>query len=69
MFGWVNETIWGYKTMLNKVPTQLLDNDWHMFFDKTSHIQEEAKIIHIVNKRFSYVKSWCKENNIQHIYE
>lgn len=69
MFGWDNETIWGYKTMLNKVPTQLLDNDWHMFFDKTSHIQREAKIIHVVNKRFSYVKSWCKENNIQHLYE
>mgnify|MGYP001170850269 CR=1 FL=1 len=64
MFGWDNETIWGYKTMENNVPCQWLNESWHMFFDKEIYIDTNTKLIHCVNKRFEYVKKWCEENNL-----
>lgn len=59
LFGWDNETIWGYKTALNNLEVDLLDNTWHFFFDKNLQIPHNAKIIHCINKRFEYLLDWC----------
>jgi len=63
-FGWDNETIWGYKTIINKVECQLLTADWHHFMDKWSYIPENTNLVHVINKDFEYVK-----NYIQHLHE
>lgn len=58
LFGWDNETIWAYKTKLNNVTWQPLGDRWHYFMDKKNIIPEDAKLIHVINKNFSYVKNW-----------
>ena len=67
MFGYDNETVWGYKTYLNKVDYQVLGEDWHYFMDKWSYITKEAKFVHCVSKDFNYVRQWCEKNNIQSV--
>jgi hypothetical protein len=64
MFGYDNETIWGYKTFTNNVPFVTLDNGWHHFMDKWSYIPPSAKFVHCVSKDFDYVREWCEKNNI-----
>ena len=63
MFGWDNETIWGYKSAINNVKVRLLDNQWHYFFDKNLTIPPTAKIVHCINKRFDYLLDWCILND------
>ena len=64
LFGYDNETIWAYKTVLNDVPYQDLDH-WHVIFDSEfSYIPENTKFLHNIKKDFQYVK-----NHIQHLYE
>ena len=65
MFGYDNETIWGYKTYMNEVEYQVLGEQWHFFMDKWSYITKNAKFIHCVSKDFDYVRQWCEKNNIQ----
>ena len=64
LFGYDNETIWAYKTVLNEVPYQDLDH-WHVIFDSEfSYIPENTKFLHNIKKDFQYVK-----NHIQHLHE
>lgn len=62
MFGYDNETIWGYKTHINNVKWQQLE-DWHFFMDKWSYIKKSAKFVHCVSKDFRYVRNWCEEKS------
>ena len=64
MFGWDNETIWGFKCHMNDVPSVWLDGYWHTFLDKDFKIPKASKLIHIVNKNFKTVREWYEENNI-----
>jgi len=64
MFGWDNETIWGFKCHMNNVPSVWLDGNWHMFLDKSTIIIEGCKLIHIINKEFKAVREWYEKNNI-----
>ena len=64
MFGWDNETIWGFKCHMNSVPSVWLDGYWHMFLDKNTIVPKESKLIHIVNKEFKAIREWYEENNI-----
>lgn len=64
MFGWDNETIWGYKTVINSVPYQLLDSEWHHFMDISNKIPYHTKLAHIINKNFDFAKeNYEKANN------
>lgn len=63
IFGWDNETVWGYKMIINNVKEQTLTSDWHHFMDKWSYIPKETKLVHVINKDFKYVKDY-----IQHLY-
>lgn len=63
MFGYDNETIWSYKTKINKVENQWLTEDWHHFMDKWDYIPRDTKFIHVINKHFDYVRGWCEKNN------
>ena len=65
MFGYDNETVWGYKTYINKVEYQELGGDWHYIMDKWSYVNKNAKFIHCISKDFDYVRKWCEKNNIQ----
>lgn len=67
IFGWDNETIWGFKTVQNEVPVQLLNEQWHHFMDKWNYIPDNTSLVHVINKNFNYVREWCEKNNIQHI--
>jgi len=63
MFGYDNETIWSYKTKVNKVNVQWLDDRWHYFYDPhTDWIPKNSKFIHCINKRFDDV--WKFKSNI-----
>ena len=64
LFGYDNETIWGYKTLMLDVPYQELDADWHFFMDKWSYVTDTSKLIHCISKNFLYVREWCEKNNI-----
>lgn len=64
MFGWDNETIWGFKCHMNDVPSNWLDGYWHMFLDKGVHIPLGSKFIHVIHKRFDVVREWCEKNNL-----
>jgi len=64
MFGWDNETIWGFKCHMNDVPSEWLDSKWHMFLDKGTIVPKDSKLIHIVNKEFKAIREWYEENYI-----
>lgn len=64
LFGYDNETLWAYKTYINDVPFQQLDDDWHYFMYGWSYVRPTAKFIHCVSKKFSYVREWCEKNNL-----
>ena len=55
MFRYDNETIFSYKTKVNKVKIQWLDNKWHYFLDKQGFIPEDVKVVHAINKDFDLV--------------
>ncbi len=63
LFGYDNETLWGYKTRINDVKYQPL-HDWHFFMDSWSYISSSAKFVHCVSKDFEYVRNYCEKNNI-----
>ena len=63
MFGYDNETIWSYKTKVNKVKTQWLNDEWHYFYDpRSDYIPKKSKFIHCINKKFDNV--WQFKSNI-----
>lgn len=62
LFGWDNETIWAYRTVLNKVKTNYLTNNWHYALDTLDHIPIETQLVHVINKKFEFVKKWKEEN-------
>lgn len=55
-FGWDNETIWGYKMGLNNLQFQEIGDEWHYFMDKENVIFPSAKLVHVINKNFSFTK-------------
>lgn len=67
MFGWDNETLWGFKMATNNVSKQWLDNRWHHFMDKHNYIPKETCLVHVINKEFQFVRDWCDAHNIQHL--
>lgn len=64
MFGWDNETLWGFHCTKKDIPIQWLDNNWHYFLDKGTFIPRTAKLIHIIHKDFQMVRDWCEKNNL-----
>ena len=55
MFRYDNETIFSYKTKVNKIKIQWLDNKWHYFLDTQKFIPENVKIVHAISKDFDLV--------------
>lgn len=68
LFGYDNETIWGYKTLSKKLQWQLLGPEWHHFMDKWNYITRSSKFVHCINKDFNYVKDWYEKNNILDLF-
>lgn len=64
MFGWDNETIWGFKCHINDVPSNWLNTEWHMFLDKENFIPIKSKFVHVIHKKFDVVEKWVEENNL-----
>lgn len=64
MFGYDNETVWGYKTLSQNIPYQQLSKQWHFFMDKWSYIPKDSKLIHCISKDFKYVREWCEKNSV-----
>ena len=63
IFGYDNETIWGYKSKVNNVRTQWLNKEWHFFYDpKENWIPKKSKLVHCINKRFDDV--WKFKSNL-----
>tara|TARA_B100001057_G_C22795686_1_gene929534 strand:- start:435 stop:1286 length:852 start_codon:yes stop_codon:yes gene_type:complete len=55
MFRYDNETIFSYKTKVNEINLQWLDDQWHYFLDNQKFIPEETKIVHAISKDFDLV--------------
>ena len=55
MFRYDNETIFSFKTKVNQVNIQWLDNIWHYFLDTQKFIPEDVKIVHAISKDFDLV--------------
>jgi len=55
MFRYDNETIFSFKTKVNQVNIQWLDNKWHYFLDTQKFIPEDTKIVHAISKDFDLV--------------
>jgi hypothetical protein len=64
IFGWDNETIWGFKMASNNVEKQWLDDEWHYFMDRGTFIPSKIKIIHVINKEFAAVRNWYEKNRL-----
>ena len=64
MFGWDNETLWGFHCVKKDLDIQWLDTNWHYFLDKGKFIPRSAKLIHIIHKDFQMVRDWCEKNNL-----
>ncbi len=64
MFGWDNESIWGFKCHMNDVPSNWLNGEWHYFMNETNYIPKRTKLIHVIHKNFKVVRDWCEKNNI-----
>ena len=67
MFGWDNETIWGFYMESKEIPRQWLDGKWHHFMDKHKYIPKGTAFVHIINKEIEFVREWCEARNILHI--
>jgi hypothetical protein len=63
-FRYDNETIFSYKTNMNNVSIQWLNNKWHYFFDTQFFIPKETKIVHTINKDFDMVWRYCEKHNL-----
>tara|TARA_Y100000004_G_scaffold196849_1_gene268393 strand:- start:108 stop:956 length:849 start_codon:yes stop_codon:yes gene_type:complete len=55
MFRYDNETIFSFKTKVNQVNIQWLDNKWHYFLDTQKFIPKDTKIVHAICKDFDLV--------------
>ena len=64
MFGYDNETIWAYKTIKNQVKCVNLQSNWHHFMDKWNYIPKGTDLVHVINKRFDYVKNWYEKTHL-----
>jgi hypothetical protein len=64
MFGWDNETIWGFYCVKKNLQIQNIGSNWHYFLDKGKFIPRSSKFIHIIHKDFKIVREWCEKNNL-----
>jgi hypothetical protein len=64
MFGWDNETIWGFYCVKKNLQIQTIDSNWHYFLDKGKFIPKSSKFIHVIHKDFYSVREWCEKNNL-----
>ena len=55
MFRYDNETIFSFKTKVNQINIQWLDDQWHYFLDNQKFIPENTKIVHCICKDFDLV--------------
>ena len=55
MFRYDNETIFSFKTKVNQVNIQWLNDQWHYFLDNQKFIPENTKIVHCICKDFDLV--------------
>jgi hypothetical protein len=62
-FGYDNETVWSYKSVVNKVASQWLDNQWHFYYGPMeTWIPRKSKFVHCINKKFDNV--WKFKSNL-----
>ena len=65
LFGFDNETLWGFKMLGNNVAWQdMKESGWHHFIDKWNYIPKDTKLVHMIKKDFDYVKEHCEKNNL-----
>jgi hypothetical protein len=64
IFGYDNETIWGYKTLSKEIKWQKLNSKWHQFMDKWSYVEKDSTFVHCIKKDFNYMREYCEKNNI-----
>ena len=53
IFNYDNETVFAYKRVINNVDIDYIEDDWHWRVDSYMW-KEDAKIFHVMNKRFGY---------------
>jgi hypothetical protein len=64
-FGYDNETLFSFKMKINSVNLIELDDVWHFTYRKNiNYISRKSKMIHVINKKFKYVKQYVKKNNL-----
>ena len=51
VFGYDNETVFAYKRVVNKIEIDYITDDWHWRVD-TDIWKEDAKMFHVMNKKF-----------------
>ena len=66
VFGYDNETLWGYKVATTGTPVQWLDEKWHFFMDN-EYIIKDVKLIHAINKKFDKIWDYCEKNSIHYL--
>ena len=64
IFGYDNETIWGYKTLSKEIKWQKMNSKWHQFMDKWSYVEKDSTFVHCIKKDFNYMREYCEKNNI-----
>ena len=64
MFGWDNETIWGFLCVKKELQIQTIDSNWHYFLDQGKFIPKSSKLIHVIHKDFEIVRDWFEKNNL-----
>jgi len=65
LFGYDNETLWGFKILGKELPWQdMKETGWHHFVDKWNYIPKDTKLVHMIKKDFDFIKEYCEKNNI-----
>lgn len=65
LFGYDNETLFSYLMQMNNVQLNPMTREWHFILnERFPYIAKGTKFVHVVNKRFDYVKEWYEKNNI-----
>ena len=55
VFGYDNETVFAYKRVINKIDVEYMDSIWHAVVVEKQIPNPNAKMWHIINKRFDEV--------------
>ena len=65
LFGYDNETLYSFKMQQKEVHLNKLERKQHFILnERFPYVAKGSEFVHVVNKRFDYIKEWYEKNSI-----